>query len=521
MQRTRWAVAIWAFGLLTTAVEAQSKAPVHGQRPAKMVVRNVLVVEGNGTPAAGPKDIVIEGGVITQIVPFDPVSAGAGPTGLARGPQRPDGDVIIEGNGRYVLPGLINLHAHLQEERSFVPMARDYVLKLWLMSGITTVRDVGSVTAKTLAYKEASRKGELAAPRIFVYPMFGRAKNEQEARARIRQIKEQGADGVKFLGTYRDVLKAALDEAGKLGLRTAHHIGVEETTAWDDINFSAPGSASIEHWYGIPDAAFKDKTQSFPSGYNYGNEGDRFRYAGRIWREADWTILDKVLDGMVAKGVAWDPTLDIYEAGRDLQRAQSQPAFKDYLHPALEEFFAPNLANHGSFYVNWSSTDEAFWKENYQIWFKALREFERKGGLIGTGDDAGFIYQIYGFGLLRNLELHQEAGFHPLKVIQHATANGAQILGQADKLGRVRVGYTADMLIVNGNPLEDFKSLYQPGTNGNAGTKPGQSGIEWTIKDGITYHVPTLAADVRKIVADARAKDKPAPASAAAVRAKE
>ncbi len=466
----------------------QSKAPTHGKRYGKLIIRNVTVVEGNGTPASGPRDIVIEGDTITQILPFDPAAPSS---------KRMDADAIIEGNGRYVLPGFIDLHAHLQEERSFVPMSRDYVLKLWLSTGITTVRDVGSNTTKTLAYRELSRKGELIAPRIFVYPMFGRAKNADEARARIRQIKEMGADGVKFLGTYRDVLQAAVEEARTLGLRSAHHIGVEETTAADDIQF---GVTSIEHWYGIPDAAFKDKVQHFPSGYNYNNEADRFRYAGRIWREADWPSLLKVLDAMVDKGVAWDPTLDIYEAGRDLQRAQTQPAFREYLHPALEEFFAPNLANHGSYYINWSSTDEAHWKENYQIWFRALREFEQRGGIIGMGDDAGFIYQIYGFGMLRNFELHQEAGFHPLRVIQHATVNGAKILGQENRLGRIRAGYAADIVLVNGNPLEDFKVLSPLKINGG--------GIEWTIKDGIPYHAPTLAADVRKIVSEARSVRK-------------
>jgi hypothetical protein len=460
----------------------------HGERPRRLVIRNVLVVEGNGNPAAGPRDVVCENGIISDILPADGTAGG----------RRPEGDAVIEGAGRYLLPGLINLHAHLQEERAMVPMQRDYVLQCWLMCGITTVRDVGSNMPKTLAYREQSRKGELAAPRIFVYPMFGRARTPDDARARILQLKEAGADGVKFVHGYRDIIRTAVAECRAYGLRTAHHIGVEEVTAWDDVE---AGITSIEHWYGIPDAAFKDRVQTFPSAYNYANEADRFRYAGRIWREADWPKLEKLLDAMVAKGIAWDPTLDIYEAGRDLVRAQNQPAFRDYLHPALEEFFAPNLANHGSYYVSWSSTDEAFWKENYQIWFRALREFERRGGVIGMGDDAGFIYQIYGLGMLRNLELHQEAGFHPLKVVQHATANGAAILGQENHLGRLRAGWAADLILVNGNPLEDFKSLYPAGALG-ASSKPG---IEWTIKDGITYHAPTLAAGVRRMVSDARA----------------
>jgi imidazolonepropionase-like amidohydrolase len=482
-----------AAAMLAALAAAQTPA-LHGTRPPKLTVRNVLVVEGNGTPASGPRDVIIENGVIADIVTHDPKAKVEG--------------AVIDGKGRYLLPGFINLHGHLQEERSFVPMPRDYVLKLWLMTGITTVRDVGSVMAKTMNYREMSRRGEIAAPRIFVYPVFGRIRTAEAARQRIRDLKSQGADGVKFLGTYRDVLTAALQECQDQALRSAHHIGVEETTAWDDIQY---GVTSIEHWYGIPDAAFKDKVQTFPSTYNYQNEADRFRYAGRIWREADWEALQKVLQAMTDKGVAWDPTLDIYEAGRDLQRAQSQPAFKQYLHPALEEFFAPNLENHGSYYVDWSSTDEAYWKENYQIWFRALREFERMGGVIGMGDDAGFIYQIYGFGMLRNFELHQEAGFHPLKVLQHATHNGAKILGQESRLGRLRAGWLADMVLVNGNPLEDFKALYPPQTT--SASKP--MGIEWTIKDGYAYHAPTLAADVRKMVADARSSATPGRTSSA------
>ncbi|MBP6003755.1 MAG: amidohydrolase family protein [Pyrinomonadaceae bacterium] len=165
-------------------------------------------------------------------------------------------------------------------------------------------------------------------------------------------------------------------------------------------------------------------------------------------------------------------TLVIYEASRDLQRAQTSPAFAEYLHPVLEEYFRPDPSNHGSYFIGWSSTDETFWKENYRIWMKALYDFGVKGGVIGTGEDAGFIYQIYGFGLLRELELHQEAGFHPLKVIQHATSNGAKILGREDSIGRIRVGYKADLIVVNGNPLENFKVMSPLGTERLSMAKP-------------------------------------------------
>jgi hypothetical protein len=153
-----------------------------------------------------------------------------------------------------------------------------------------------------------------------------------------------------------------------------------------------------------------------------------------------------------------------------------------------------------------------------------LREFGLKGGTISVGDDAGYLYgSLYGFGTVRELELHEEAGFKPVEVIRHATVEGAKVLGLQDKLGRVRAGFTADLLVVNGNPLQNLHLLNPYGTdlmtyNGrvidnysdvvkpgdpNAGTVHG-GGIEWTIKDGIPYHVPTLMKEVKEMVEKAR-----------------
>jgi hypothetical protein len=301
----------------------------------------------------------------------------------------------------------------------------------------------------------------------------------------------------------RDIMKAAVEESRNLGLRVAHHVGVEETDAWDDAGF---GVSTMEHWYGVPDAAL-DGSQNFPPSYNYSNEVDRFRYAGRLWREANPDKLKKVLQALIDNGVAWIPTFGIYEANRDLVRAMNQPWFKDYLHPALEAYFSPNPANHGSYHWNWSTEDEIYWKENYRLWMAAVRDFARMGGLVGCGEDAGFIYMTYGFTYLRELELMQEAGFHPIDVIQNATGNNARILGLEDRLGRVREGFLADLILVGENPLANFKYLYPTGVLDLKDGRPVvRGGVEWTIKDGIVYHAPTLLADVKAMVAAARAE---------------
>jgi len=496
--RLLWTAA--AIAAASSPLAAQTKGVVHGQRPARLVIRNATMVDGNGTPARGPVDIVIVGNVITNIVPLDPVALNRG------GSRRPAGDVQIDATGKFVLPGLINAHGHLQSNRGKdLPFGGyEYNLKLWLASGITSVREVGSESDTGIVnIRDRSARGEIVAPRIFAYPMLGTVHSVAEARARVQYLKKLGVDGIKILGIERDHMQAMEDEAHKVGLRVAHHVGVEETNAWDDIKF---GTTSIEHWYGIPDAAIPDGRQHFPSDYNYLNETDRFRWAGRLWREADPKLLDSGLTSMVRANVAWVPTMDIYEASRDLQRAQNQPWFKDYLHPSLEQYFKPDPSNHGSYFIGWSSTDETYWKENYRIWMAALRDFERKGGTIGCGDDAGFIYEMYGFGLIREMELHQEAGFNPLKIIQHCTGNNAKILGQEDKLGRVKVGYTADLIVVDGNPLENIKVLYAGGTTAiRDGKEVRTLGSEWIIKDGIPYNGPQLMREVKEIVDKARA----------------
>lgn len=471
------------FLLVFSLAAVVSAQPQHGVRPPRLLIRGATVIEGNGTPAQGPLDIVIEQGLIGY---------------MGRGAEAKTGDVEIDARGKYVMPGLVNLHGHLHDERGGNKMDYNYVLKLWLACGITTVRDLGSPLTQTIGLRAKSEKGQIAAPRLFVYPMLGRVRSPEAAQKRVADIKAAGADGVKIVGAWKDTLAAAALTAAVQSLPVAIHIGVEETRATDAINSRV---RSIEHWYGIPDAAIPGGVQSFPASYNYLNEADRFRYAGRLWREADWDRLLKIFDAMIENGVAWDPTLEIYEASRDLQRAQNQPWFREYLHPVLEEFFRPNLENHGSYFLNWSTTDEAYWKENYQIWLKAVREFARRGGLVGIGEDAGYIYQMYGFGMIRNLELHQEAGFHPLQIVQQATMNGARVLGQEGRLGRVRTGWAADLLVINGNPLEDFKTLYP--VPANTGVKPG---VEWTIKAGIPYSVPVLMKEVKNIVDQARSQ---------------
>jgi len=496
MSRRKITIFLRAGAILLAAaalpVSSQTRGVDHGQRYDRLIIRNVTVIIGNGTPARGPLDVVVENNKIAAV-------RGAAPATLYEGEAH-----VLDGSGMVLLPGLINNHVHLHDERAGIPQPFEYEYKVWLSCGITTVRDVGSETGKALLERQKSAAGTIVAPRILLYIVAG-GRTPEEGRASVRRVKDQGGDGVKIFGMDRDIMAAVMDEAKKLGLKVAHHVGVEETDARD---LAAFGVDTVEHWYGIPDAALRG-SQIFPASYNYNNEGDRFRWAGRLWRETDPAKLDRVLQAMVEKGVAWIPTFSTYEACRDMMRARNQEGFREYLHPALEKYFEPSPARHGAFSGNWSTEDEIAWKENYKIWMKAVRDFADKGGRVGAGDDAGFIYTLYGFSYLSELELLQEAGFHPLDVIQCATANNAEILGMGDRLGRVRQGYLADLILIDENPLANFKFLYPTGVlDVKDGNLVRRGGVKWTVKDGIVYHTPTLMNEVKAMVAKARRESK-------------
>ncbi|MBI3493802.1 MAG: amidohydrolase family protein [Acidobacteria bacterium] len=514
-----FSVGVAIAALLTFRTEAQQSTAtpaIHAKAGRRLVIKNAMVIYGNAKPPYGPVDIVVQDGLISYIGPGSRLAANA---------SRASTDAVIDATGKYVMPGIINVHMHWHEERQpGIPQPIQYERNLYLAAGVTTVREVGGDFGKSKQWQAESNAHTIVAPRILVYPFVskGRTGSPSEIRQWIRNIKQRGADGLKIIGVDRDQLEAIMDEAHKLHLRTATHIAVEETTAKDYIEL---GVNSIEHFYGVADAALRG-IQNFPPEMNYANEIHRFGRAGELYAQADPERLHKIIDSMVEKHVAWDPTFSIYEASRDLLRARQQPWFKDYLHPSMEEYFKGAMDNHGSYFFGWTSTQEAKWRQQYRIWMDAVREFANKGGLVTTGDDAGYIFSMYGFGISRELELQEEAGFHPLEVIEHATWNGARLLGMEDKLGKVREGFIGDLLVVNGNPLENLKLLNPYGTdvmrlNGKPASNyspigPGDrventhgGGIEWTIKDGIPYHVPTLMREVKEMVAKARADRRP------------
>jgi hypothetical protein len=284
--------------------------------------------------------------------------------------------------------------------------------------------------------------------------------------------------------------------------------------AWLDVVDSARmGLTSMEHWYGLPEALFVDRTvQDFPPDYNYNNEEHRFGQAGRLWKLAAEPYSEhwmKVIEELLELDFSIVPTFTIYEASRDLMRARRAEWHEQYTLPSLWRWFQPNRKAHGAYWFYWTTQDEIEWKQNYRIWMEHINAYKNLGGRVAAGSDSGFIFNLYGFGYIRELEMLQEAGFHPLEVVRAATLKGAELLGMADRIGSIQVGKLADFVVVEENPLANFKVLYGTGAikldESNEPTRVG--GVKYTIKDGIIYDAKALLKDVRAIVATAKEEE--------------
>ena len=496
------------------------RAPGEGEGPfERLIIRGATVIDGTGAPAQGPMDIVIEG---NRIVSIQSVGAPGVPIRDDRRPGNATRE--IDAHGMYVMPGFVDLHAHQGGVPQGTPA--EYVHKLWMGHGVTTIRDPGSGNGVewTLQERQRSADNEIVAPRIFAYLRPGSGWDEgpinspEAAREYVRWAADRGADGFK-LGSYDpDIMAALIDEAKQHGLGTQAHLAQTGVARMNVLDAARLGLGSMEHWYGLPEALFDDRTiQDYPLDYNYNDEYHRFGQAGRLWKQAAEQGSDKwnsVMDELLELGFVLDPTMTIYEASRDVMRSREAEWHGTYTLPSLERFYTPSRTSHGSYWFAWTTRDEIEWKNNFRIWMSFLNEYKNRGGRVCTGSDSGFIYKLYGFEYIREMELLQEAGFHPLEVIRSATLCGAETLfeptGEKVEFGILRAGALADIVVVEENPLYNLKVLYGTGAvylNDETGEVERRGGVKYTIKDGIVYDAKQLLEDVARMVEEAKARE--------------
>ncbi|HEX7050025.1 MAG TPA: amidohydrolase family protein [Longimicrobiales bacterium] len=528
-QRVRGLVlAMVAIGAYAASATAQSRGmepttrrgPDEGEGPFdRLVIRGAIVIDGTGAPPRGPMDIVVEGNTITAV-------RSVGAPGAEIDPDRrpAPGTREIDATGMYVLPGFIDVHTHTGGPGK-APQA-EYVYKLWLGHGITTVRGVPSGNVEWMLNERAlSERNEIVAPRIVACARPGSGaewdrpiRTGEDARAWVRYAKEKGLDCVKLGAHDPEIMAALLDEADKLSLGTVAHLDQMGMARMTGRRAAELGLDEMTHYYGLFESLLDEYSiQDWPVDYNYNNEYHRFGQVARLWNQIhppgsdEW---NELIDFFLSRDFIISPTLTIYVAGRNVMAARNADWHDEYTLPSLWDFYQPNPESHGSYFFHWTTADEVAWRKFYQVWMQFLDDYNDAGGRLAVGSDAGFIYQLYGFGYIQELELLQEAGLHPLEVIRAATLYGAEAIfephepdGEPIQYGVIRPGLRADLLVLTENPLEDFKPLYGTGAlrlNEETGEVERVRALKYTIKDGIIYDSQKLLADVRRMVVEAK-----------------
>jgi imidazolonepropionase-like amidohydrolase len=474
----------------------------------RLILRGAYMIDGTGAPAQGPVDIVVEN---DRIVEVRIVGAPKLPIKESKRPKL-EGGTEIDMNGMYIMPGFIDSHLHLHNSESGQKVDSEYVLKLWLSHGITTGRTVGGASIEwEMKQKRLLDENKLTGPRLQIYPSFGTGSGPintpKQARDNIRKIKKLGGSGVKFFGAPEDILWAALDEADKLGLNSTMHHAQKDVMHANVLTTSDHGLKSMEHWYGLPEAMFEDKQiQRYPNDYIYDNEMNRFGEAGRLWKQAAKPGSDKwneVMDTLLERDFVLSPTFVAYLTTRDFMRMSRAKWHEEYTMPNLWEFYRPNRDAHGSFWFDWTLKDENDWKQNFKLWMTFVNEYKNRGGKVIVGSDSGYLYNLYGFGFITEMQLLNEAGFSPLEVIHAATSVASKVLGIDDEVGTIRVGKKADFVVTKENPLQNMHVLLGTGNyklNDETQKVERVGGIKYVVKDGIVYDNTKLLKNIRDMV---------------------
>lgn len=369
----------------------------------------------------------------------------------------PPGARRIDGRGRYLVPGLMDMHTHLLSDGDHYPdsIAVDE-LRVMVANGVTTIRLMIG-TKEQLILRERSAKGEIAAPTIYAASphLTGReqgnnfvCKTEEEARSAVRQSKQAGYDFIKIT-TFLDgsVYEAAVEEAAKIGIRVVGH--ADSRTVGLDRALKA--KQQIEHLDAYMEALLRDDAPM------KGSVSDFNIYRVENWASLDYVDESKIPD-LAKRTVAANPFVDptqhfmknAFGLPRPIESIRNQPDFKFYPKAVQDEYI--DFTNRNP--VNQVPVEKrARW---IAIRDKMIVAIHDAGGKIMAGSDSPEFLFLYGFSMHRELRALREAGLSNYAVLAAATRNPSEFFGTLDKVGTIAKGMRADLLLLESNPLEDI-----------------------------------------------------------------
>ena len=395
---------------------------------------HVKLFDADGKKFLDDQTVVVEK---NEIVSVGPASAAKVPAGAQ----------VIEGRGKMLLPGLWDCHMHTGDD--FTGLSE-------LSMGITSIRDPGNDDRLTMDRRARASRGELLAPHVYASSMIdGKgtytaqvanvATSEAEAVELVRKAKQNGFIGVKFYGTLDKAwLPAAAAEAKKQGLHVHGHIPV----GMRPLDAIEAGYDEITHINWIVMQAMPDAVIQQSNGIM------RFEGPGRYAKDLDLDSepIKKILSTMAAKGIYSDPTMVAFEGLYVPENGELSPAYAPFvgtLPPTTERSFRS-----GGFAVPKDLT-RADYRKSWAKLVELLRRMHRAGVPIVAGTDGS------GIEIVHELEIYQQAGMTPAEALATATIVPAKLVGQEQTTGSIRVGKTADLVLVEGDPSQRLSDLRQ------------------------------------------------------------
>lgn len=429
--------------IVLVALSGCTATPAFQTKSAMLVLRGVNVIDGTGAPPQLNMDVVIEGERIVAIHP----------SGRER---HASGASVLDLAGHYLLPGLIDTHAHVTVLRWYPDEGgrrrgvydrgvSERTLRVLLAHGITTVRNPSAPAAEGVALRDDVATGRIAGPRIMTSGehLNDPGMSEEDLRAEVRRQVALGVDLIKvYAGLTPAQVGTVVDEAHALGVPVVGHL---QRTTWTEA--ARLGIDAITHGF------------SWSPGYL--PEGRRSEYRqtilGRLhwleWVDLDGPEIREMIQVLVEKQVPVDPTLIAYHTKLfgDDPRYLKHP--EHHLVPEIVEDWQG-----GTHTDSWTAEDFARGK---RLWPKAaqlVRRYHEAGVLLSAGSDTPVPWVLPGVGLHEELELLVGAGIPTLEVLTIATRNGAETLGLLDETGTVEPGKRADLVVLSRNPVADIRN---------------------------------------------------------------
>lgn len=404
---------------------------------ADIVIEDVNVISMNSEEVQSNRTVLVKGDRITGIVE-------AGSVNVGEGIQR------IDGSGKYLIPGLSEMHAHIPSADAGQDYIND-VLFLYLSNGITTIRGMLGEPSH-LKLSEQAAQNEIVSPRIYTAgPGFsgGSIESAEQARQRVRDQYKAGYDFLKILpGLSRDEYNAIADEANTVGIEFSGHIPAS-------VNLERAieaGQTTIDHLDKYVEALVADTAET-----DQIDEPGVIYFGMHLSPYVDQNKINEVAQ-ITAEGGTWNvPTQALLEhvlGTEPPEELAQRPEFQYMPNETVKDWIASKRSITG----NEAYTEELA-LEYLQLRRDMVKALQENNANLLLGSDAPQIFNVPGFSLHHELRYIVDAGLTPYETLKTGTYNVARYLGDLENMGTIEEGKIADMVLLNANPLEDIENF--------------------------------------------------------------